>query len=265
MSAGEDKAGKNDPTCPLWMMTFGDCMSLLVTFFVMLIAFSNIEDAQLLDMIGSMKGALGVAPNAGVEFTLTDTTLPHRIAGTHDREQWLTIEELSAVVPTVRMSLQRFGERSVGDAGNYVCVRMVEDGLAFRVDNAVLFGRGSAALLPRAPRYLGPIAYFAKRLGNEIRIVSLVDPSEPVQPTPLYATAWGLCLERSHSVRRAVQELGELPAGRFGSGCRLRGPADRALAGDGRHPREWTELIVVGRRQYAEMTPGEIVVGDRWL
>ena len=59
----KDKGGGDSSGCPLWMMTFGDCMSLLVTFFVMLIAFTNTETDRLLDMLGGMRCALGIVPS----------------------------------------------------------------------------------------------------------------------------------------------------------------------------------------------------------
>ena len=52
MSAKPLPAKKPPIGCPGWMMTFGDCMSLLVTFFVMMIAFSSMEEERLAAMIG---------------------------------------------------------------------------------------------------------------------------------------------------------------------------------------------------------------------
>jgi chemotaxis protein MotB len=46
---------------PAWVVTFGDLMSLLLTFFVLLLSFSKVEETQKYkDMHGGMKDAFGV-------------------------------------------------------------------------------------------------------------------------------------------------------------------------------------------------------------
>ena len=67
--------------CPGWMMTFGDCMSLLVTFFVMLIAFSTLEEARLAAMIGVLQGAFGVVVFTEFEGDFSQGFLAQNRAG----------------------------------------------------------------------------------------------------------------------------------------------------------------------------------------
>jgi chemotaxis protein MotB len=50
---------------PEWMVTYGDMMSLLLCFFVMLVAMSNIDQAQFIEAITSIKEALGYENSAG--------------------------------------------------------------------------------------------------------------------------------------------------------------------------------------------------------
>ena len=47
---------------PGWMVTYGDMMSLLLTFFVLLISFSTIHEEDFQKAIASLQGALGVMP-----------------------------------------------------------------------------------------------------------------------------------------------------------------------------------------------------------
>ena len=47
---------------PEWMVTFADMMSLLLTFFVLLLSFSSIEIVKFKAMSGSMKDAFGLPP-----------------------------------------------------------------------------------------------------------------------------------------------------------------------------------------------------------
>ncbi len=47
---------------PMWVVTYGDCMSLLLCFFVMLQAYSTLEVEKFNQAMASLKGALGVLP-----------------------------------------------------------------------------------------------------------------------------------------------------------------------------------------------------------
>ncbi|MEA3365616.1 MAG: flagellar motor protein MotB, partial [Candidatus Hydrogenedentes bacterium] len=47
---------------PAWMVTYGDMMSLLLCFFVLLLSFSSISEKKYNKAIQSLKGALGVLP-----------------------------------------------------------------------------------------------------------------------------------------------------------------------------------------------------------
>ena len=45
---------------PGWLATFGDLMSLLLTFFVLLISFSTVNVQQFNHAMGALSGSLGV-------------------------------------------------------------------------------------------------------------------------------------------------------------------------------------------------------------
>ena len=54
------------PECPAglpgWLQTFGDLMSLLLCFFVLLLSFSTMKIEDFEKAVGSLQGALGVLP-----------------------------------------------------------------------------------------------------------------------------------------------------------------------------------------------------------
>ena len=58
MSAEEQK--KESAGVPAWVMTFADLMTLLMCFFVLLLAFSEMDAAKFKQLSGSMKDAFGV-------------------------------------------------------------------------------------------------------------------------------------------------------------------------------------------------------------
>ena len=59
MSDGE-AAAKESGGVPAWVMTFADLMTLLMCFFVLLLAFSEMDAAKFKQLSGSMKEAFGV-------------------------------------------------------------------------------------------------------------------------------------------------------------------------------------------------------------
>ncbi|MGP1579897.1 MAG: OmpA family protein [Wolinella sp.] len=50
------------PGLPLWLGTFGDLMSLLLTFFILLLSMANFDAKKLTEAEGSIQGALSILP-----------------------------------------------------------------------------------------------------------------------------------------------------------------------------------------------------------
>src|ERR1700748_527447 len=61
-----------------WFVTFADLMGLLVSFFVMLVAFSNQDQKKLQIVAGSMRDAFGVQTNARYSGVIEVDGLPTR-------------------------------------------------------------------------------------------------------------------------------------------------------------------------------------------
>ncbi len=58
MRNSSSPAEDSPPGAPAWMLTFGDCMTLLLTFFVLLLSFSSFDEAAL----ARLKGAFHERP-----------------------------------------------------------------------------------------------------------------------------------------------------------------------------------------------------------
>ncbi len=259
---------KVDEGCPLWMMTFGDCMSLLVTFFVMLIAFSNTEEAQLMEVLGAMKGALGVCPGAQFRQSI-DVTHHERSKGVSSKKQWLSLDELSAVIPDMDMALRSHGRPRVGSPGTHVIVRMIDEGLVFVVDASRVFEKGRSDFIPHSELLLNRIGEFITESTNMVQIVAIVDESERVEGQG-YSTAWGLGIFRANCILERFATLTNGDTSRYGIGVRSsrsrNGSAEAALsthAPDANWP-ERLEISVHGQRKHIDRSPDEIVAVDDW-
>jgi chemotaxis protein MotB len=260
---------KAEQGCPLWMMTFGDCMSLLVTFFVMLIAFSNLEEAQLIEVLGAMKGALGVKEE---ERPQDSPELVHyeRSKGVSERKQWLTLEELSAVMPDVKLARRRYGRPRVEALGRKVIVRMIEEGLVFVVDASGIFEEGGSDFRPHSDTLLARIGAFISGLPNEVQIVAIVDESQHVEGQG-YSTPWGLGILRANLVLDWFATLTNGDTSRYGIGVRSSDSPYHAAAEaslptdppDANWP-DRLEISVRGARIHVDRSPDEIVADDDW-
>lgn len=60
MSDDQYDCPKIDPGAPKWMVTFGDLMSLLLCFFVLLLSFSEMDRQKYKQVAGSLEKAFGV-------------------------------------------------------------------------------------------------------------------------------------------------------------------------------------------------------------
>src|SRR6188768_1038632 len=61
-----------------WFVTFADLMALLMSFFVMLVAFSNQDQQKLKIVAGSMREAFGVQTDARYSGVIETDGLPTR-------------------------------------------------------------------------------------------------------------------------------------------------------------------------------------------
>src|SRR6056297_1669996 len=62
MSRKDKKEDLEEATSPAWMTTYGDMMTLLLCFFVLLISFSTIDKVKFSMSMRALQGALGVMP-----------------------------------------------------------------------------------------------------------------------------------------------------------------------------------------------------------
>ncbi|MGB1236993.1 MAG: flagellar motor protein MotB [Pseudomonadales bacterium] len=75
MSDEEEKCPPCEPGLPAWLATFGDLMSLLMCFFVLLLSFSEMDVLKFKQLAGSMREAFGVQNQIKVEDVPKGTSI----------------------------------------------------------------------------------------------------------------------------------------------------------------------------------------------
>ncbi len=71
----EEDQGPEDKGTPAWVMTFADLMSLLMCFFVLLLAFSEMDVLKFKQLSGSMKEAFGVQADIKADYIPKGTSV----------------------------------------------------------------------------------------------------------------------------------------------------------------------------------------------
>ncbi len=141
---------------PEWMTTYGDMMTLLMTFFVLLFSFSSIQESKFKNAIGSLKGALGVLlmnPKVMSQVKSDPRFLPQK-----DRQ-------LSHAIKAVR---------KLSEEGNFKGqIRLIktEKGYLISISNPVMFEVGQAEIKSELYPVLEKIAEVIKAKPMEVRVI----------------------------------------------------------------------------------------------
>lgn len=248
------KPGGKQAGCPLWMMTFGDAMSLLVTFFVMLIAFSSLEEQKLADLVGVLRGAFGAmdvrtALGAVERLALTDVDrsveaeLLHAVQGEAESLRYLTQEEMADMLPEFVDLIRDHQEDSLADR---MLIQMLDNGLTIVLQTSALFEPGTATWLRNFDGIWAGIASLLLGRDNEIRITSVINSISPVQ-REIAASSWGLGIVRADLIAREMEAAMRAPPQRFFLGVQTYHPI--------RQPDmdEFVEIMILDRKFVADL------------
>jgi len=182
----------------IWVMTYGDMMSLLLTFFVLIVSFSSMQEAKFQEAALSLRNAFGVLVEPQSVIRIDDPIVPR-----------YEIEENSDLLFEVREL-----EKTLLDQGltTEVQLEFLPDGILFRLEAPVLFAAGQAELQPASFEVLDTLAGFLRKFPGEIRIEGHSD-ALPIA-TDRYPSNWELSAARAGAVARYFQGR-ELPPARI--------------------------------------------------
>ena len=217
---------KESAGVPAWVMTFADLMTLLMCFFVLLLAFSEMDVAKFKQLSGSMKDAFGVQSEIEVrtipkgtsvvaqefspgkpEPTPINTVRQFTIDTNRntldalDREL-KEIEETRDHARRLRLALKeeiKNGDVSIQTEGMKVIVHIMEN---------ASFDSGIADLRPEFRPSLTKIAGLIDNSSGEVTISGHTD-DVPIA-TDRFRSNWDLSTSRAVSVAHELLQLAEL-------------------------------------------------------
>ncbi len=215
---------------PGWVVTYGDMMSLLLTFFILLAAFSTISEEDFKKAMGSLEGAFSVFPKY-------QSVIDMKAVGRRERERQM------------QQSAQRLAEElQIRGLDKQVQVEYdAKGGIKITLPDVILFERGSAELKPEAIPVLEIIAKVLSELRGVFIEVRGHTDNAPVLNTALYKDNYDLSYARGAQVMRRLQSLGRLSDDNFEvTACGANQPVASNLTEEGRAQNRRVELYIRG-------------------
>jgi len=211
-----------------WFVTFADLMGLMMSFFVMLVAFSTQDKEKLKIVAGSMRDAFGVQQVRYNGVVETDG-LPTRQAlknaarinpdeasntpGPNEadrRKEGLRIEEdrsFALAAASLRQAMQEMPE--ISELSKHIMVEETDTGLNIEIvdqDGRSMFPDGAKEPYERTRRIIQKLAVPLKALPNRVSVTGHTAASR-VPPRPGYG-AWELSADRANAVRQILEDEG---------------------------------------------------------
>ena len=197
MSEEGDEAPAAEEGAPAWMATFGDMMSLLLTFFILILSFANMDVIKFSAAVGSLKDAFGTRTSDPGEHESFATSLIQLSEGQSidvmravDMPQRLRVAEADLLRRVQLMVAQHELEKLVD-------VERTPRGVVVRVRGELVFEPGSDQLRPEAYVVLREIAELVRDVKNDVSIEGHTD-DQPIR-TQDFPSNWHLSAGRAIS------------------------------------------------------------------
>lgn len=199
------------PVCeepPGWLTTYGDMVTLLLTFFVMLFSLGKEIPKEIFIVLSAFSNSLGFMEGGQTfqqgrleEMGMNIESLPAETRGrafSKARTQAVTIFQ-----PEIQAKKVRVDEN--------------ERGLIISLIGADYFEPGSARLTPAIEEVLKKVSYLLKELNRYVRIEGHASEREIELDSPYanerkYSNSWDLAAARSVEVITYLQALGVKPS-----------------------------------------------------
>jgi chemotaxis protein MotB len=155
---------EEDAGAPEWMVTFSDCMTLLLTFFVLLLSFSSFDDAAMM----KVQDSLGVgAPAYATQMGNANSSLSKKRT-----VKKVDINPKGSVTPTPPT------DKALGSIAKNRRLTQYERLKVFSIASNKVFVGNATAINPANKQILKYFVAFLKAVPSRI-VISEIDPANP--------------------------------------------------------------------------------------
>lgn len=176
---------------PAWLISMGDVTALMLTFFVMLFAMSDIQSEKWDEVISILNSS-----EQPTEEQIPDPTSEKNIA---------SVDLLPAFPPEylARIMAEKLARSPLFAAAS---ISEVDGQLVLSIPARILFERGSTTLRGEADAVLSVLASVLRQVGNQIEIVGHAAPEAVSDPA--FPGAWDYSLARALAVSKRLVDMG---------------------------------------------------------
>lgn len=190
---------------PGWMVTYGDMMSLLLCFFVMLFIFSKQDTEKYRSAVGSIQDAFGVQNKRPVS--------PFHAYSPSEDEAARIIKNAESDLFSTLQEVVNDVINTDPDLGQSLRVETEESGVKLLVRNNKLFLPGTARLTPGARQLIRPVIEAANKHNFYILIRNNTPKSD--LNAQYFPSVWELSGARAGAALRALMDAGEIQSTRL--------------------------------------------------
>jgi len=206
MADEECRKGGDGGGAPAWMATFGDLMSLLLTFFILLLSFATMDIEKFRDALGSVQESLGVNPMSGTGvFSMArapvapQTSISPPVSFRPPPARAVREDLNREVAEKVRRFIRRKGiedEVSIEDSARGVIVR---------VEGRLFFNPGTADMKPEVTPLLDEIAGIIRKNPDFHVAIEGHTDNIPIR-SRRFRSNWELSAARAYSALQYLTE-----------------------------------------------------------
>lgn len=188
---------------PMWMVTYSDLVTLLLTFFVLLLSMASMDPVRFTQASSSLRDAFGMHQNpAQVDFSIPILPSPPKTTFAPINEK-MTIEIYRKIKTQIN---------SDNLSEDIEMVQKDGDKIVLRVKDTVLFQPGETQISPKSYPLLRYIADIIRPLPLKLRIEGHSDAEADAQSE---LGKWDVSMGRSVSVMRFFKKSDLLPLERM--------------------------------------------------
>ncbi|MBL7048251.1 MAG: OmpA family protein [Nitrospira sp.] len=190
-----------DAGAPAWMATFADLATLLLTFFILMLSFAEMDVIKFKDALGSLNEALGGTKSGSGLFQGSDSA----VSVTNSAPP--TAFVISGIAPSqvnkfLTSELKETVKEQKLDDG--VEVETTKRGIVMRVTGRIFFNPGTADLVAGAQPLLDKIVSVINKYPKQVAVEGHTD-NIPISSTK-FRNNWELSTARAYAALEYIME-----------------------------------------------------------
>jgi chemotaxis protein MotB len=170
-----------------WMITYTDLCILLLSFFVLLISMSMVDQKRERAALNSLVGSFGILPRGRFPVGVEKSKDPGGAALPIQKGPAVDLETLTQL-------------RSATGLDSEVHLFKEYDKIAIRINHRELFRSGTFDLNPGIIPYLAALSEHLAQTDEEVEIRGHTDTHEGMDASDGSQRSWGISVKRAHSI-----------------------------------------------------------------